>query len=248
MRRVITAVAIAVPARRGDDGSHGSPEEAAQGRGGDHPRRHRRHARAAHARRGGPAARLGRQHAGLAEHTQPDRRPLQRAEHHGTGDRGFHRDRRSEPHRDPQVGPFIYEVVYAFSTVKQAKAFMETNRSLLVSCPASDRVNPGNGRTYHETEGKVSSTKIGDDTIAFRQTDAPVDGESPAVTFDDAYTRRGNLVLSMAVGGAGINSKLTARYTRKALDKLAAAIKSGASAPREVRVVHTRASQQAFLG
>ncbi len=71
----------------------------------------------------------------------------------------------------------------------------------------------------------MSFTKIGDDTIAFRQTDAPVDGESPAVTFDDAYARRGNLVLSMAVGGAGVNSKLTARYTRKALDKLAAALR-----------------------
>ena len=118
-----------------------------------------------------------------------------------------------------RVGSVIYEVVYGFPTTKQAKAFMETNRAILTSCPASDRVNATNGRTYHDTATAVSFPKIGDDTVAYVQTDAPVDGNGAAVSFNDAYVRSGTLVLSMAVGGADVNS--TAQYIRKALGKLA---------------------------
>ncbi len=98
---------------------------------------------------------------------------------------------------------------------------METNRAILVSCAASDRVNPVNGRSYHDTAAQMSFPKIGDDTIAFKQTDAPTDGDGAAVAFDDVYVRGGILVLSMTVGGARVDSKLTAQYTRKALGKLA---------------------------
>lgn len=118
-----------------------------------------------------------------------------------------------------QAGSVIYEVVYRFPSTKQAKAFMETNRAVLTSCPASDRVN-ATGRTYHDTATAVSFPKIGDDTVAYVQTDAPVDGNGATVSFNDAYVRSGTLVLSMAVGGADVNS--TAQYTRKALGKLSA--------------------------
>ena len=97
---------------------------------------------------------------------------------------------------------------------------METNRAILTSCPASDRVNAVNGRTYHDTATAMSFAKIGDDTIAYEQTDAPVDGNGSAVSFNDVYVRSGALVLSMAVGGASVDS--TAQYTRKALSKLTA--------------------------
>jgi hypothetical protein len=119
-----------------------------------------------------------------------------------------------------QAGSVIYEVVYRFPTTKHAKAFMATNRAIVTSCPASDRVNPANGRSYHDTATVVSFPKIGDDTVAYVQTDAPVDGNGAAVSFNDAYVRSGTLVLSMAVGGADVTS--TAQYTRKALSKLSA--------------------------
>jgi hypothetical protein len=121
--------------------------------------------------------------------------------------------------KDPPVA-VIYEVVYGFPTTQQAKAFMETNRAILTSCPASDRVNPVNGRSYHDTAAPVSFPKLGDQTIAYQQTDALADGSAAAVAFNDVYVRSGTLVLSMAVGGASVNS--TAQYTRKALSKLAA--------------------------
>jgi hypothetical protein len=120
--------------------------------------------------------------------------------------------------KDPQAGPVIFEVVYAFPTTKQAKAFMQTNRDILAACPASDRVNTGNGRTYHDTATSVSFPAMGDDVVAYEQTDAPVDGTTAAVAFDDVYVRDGALVLSIAVGGAGVTS--TAHYARKALAKL----------------------------
>jgi hypothetical protein len=111
-------------------------------------------------------------------------------------------------------------VVYVFPAAKQAKAFMETNRAVLTSCPASDRVNAVNGRTYHDTATAMPCPKIGADTIAYEQTDAPADGNGSAVSFNDVYVRSGPLVLSMAVGGADVKS--TAQYTRTALSKLAA--------------------------
>jgi hypothetical protein len=114
----------------------------------------------------------------------------------------------------------VYEVVYGFPATQQAKAFMETNRAILTSCPASDRVNPANGRSYHDTAASVSFPKLGDDTIAYKQTDAPVDGSAVAAAFNDVYVRSGMLVLSMAVGGVRVDA--TAQYTRKALSKLAA--------------------------
>jgi hypothetical protein len=121
--------------------------------------------------------------------------------------------------KDPQAGPVIFEVVYAFPATQQAKTFMQTNRDVLGSCPASDRVNPANGRAYHDTATGLSFPAMGDDVVAFEQTDAPVDGSSAAVPFHNAYVRRGALVLSVAVGGAGVAT--TARYARTALAKLA---------------------------
>ena len=100
---------------------------------------------------------------------------------------------------------------------------MATNRAILKSCPASDRVNTVNGRTYHDTATSMPFPKIGDDTVAYKQTDAAVDGNGSAVSFNDVYVRSGPLVLSMAVGGAV--STPTAQYTRKALSKLVARAK-----------------------
>jgi hypothetical protein len=125
--------------------------------------------------------------------------------------------------KDPQAGPVIFEVVYGFPTAKQAKEFMATNRAILESCPASDRVNTVNGRTYHDTASAMPFPKIGDDTVAYKQTDAAADGNGSAVSFNDVYVRSGTLVLSMAVGGASVDT--TAQYTRKALSKLAARAK-----------------------
>jgi hypothetical protein len=119
-----------------------------------------------------------------------------------------------------KAGAVIFEVAYGFPTAKQAKAFMETNRAILTSCPASDRVNTVNGRTYHDTATAVSFPKIGDDTVAYVQTDAPVDGNGATVSFNDVYVRSGAVVLSMAVGGSDANS--TAQYARKALGKFTA--------------------------
>ena len=135
------------------------------------------------------------------------------------GDHGFGREGEANL-VNSQAGSVIYEVVYRFPTTKHAKAFMATNRAIVTSCPASDRVNPANGRSYHDTATAVSFPKVGDDTVAYVQTDAPVDGNGATVSFNDAYVRSGTLVLSMAVGGADVNS--TAQYTRKALGKLAA--------------------------
>jgi hypothetical protein len=128
--------------------------------------------------------------------------------------------------KDPVAGPYLSEVVWAFPTPKQAKAFMKANRKVVASCPRDDYVNPVDGQTYHRSLGAESFTKVGDEALATRVTQSlPNNPGSITSASDSVFARSGRFVLNLANGGLSVDSNLTSQYTRKALDKLAPVLK-----------------------
>jgi hypothetical protein len=133
----------------------------------------------------------------------------------GTGD--------SEFAQNATTGPYLGGGVYSFPSVKQAQAFMTTTRTQL-SC-GTYSASP-NGTTINYTLAPIAYSKVGDDTLAIRETSTAASAPGGlSGSADDIVVRIGNNAVLIAYGGlGGTDTTLEQQYVGKAITKLGAAL------------------------
>jgi hypothetical protein len=137
--------------------------------------------------------------------------------------------------QNPSFGPFLGEGVYSFPSAKQAAAFVDATRSQM-SC-GTYNASP-NGAAIKYTISQIAYTKVGDDTLALRQTSASAEPGSTGVSgsADQITVRLANNVILIAYGGlGGPNATLEQQYVGKALSKLGVAIAVAKQAAKKTK-------------
>jgi hypothetical protein len=135
--------------------------------------------------------------------------------------------------KDPQTGPAISEVAFAFRTAKDARKFMAPPD---FSCGEFD-VDGSNGVTYHYTGmGLLSFPKVGDQTLAIRSSRTPRKGDATGTktTQDTVAARLGSTVIVVSRTGLSPDTDELSTYVTKAYNKLlgVTGASSSAKAPR----------------
>ena len=139
---------------------------------------------------------------------------------------------------NPIAGPYVSESVYSFPTVKQAKAMLDAVRTQ-ASCGTYDTVSDETTRTV--TIAPVSFSKVGDDTVANRQTTS-IPGQTGSTTgsTDQISVRLANNVITIAEGAlGGPDANLEQRFVGKSVSKLGVALEAAKKAQRATTTTTT---------
>jgi hypothetical protein len=114
-----------------------------------------------------------------------------------------------------ELGPFVFELMIAWSEPSTAKSFLDRVRAAAGSCTSYQTTD--NGETDTSTVSPLPFPKLGDDTVAVRLS---VSGASLPADVDVAAIRKGPvalLVVQLAVGA--IDSAITEQAARAAMSR-----------------------------
>lgn len=118
------------------------------------------------------------------------------------------------------IGPVVYERLLSYPTPAAAKTAIKTIKDTFTKCTAWDEVD-SSGQASHNTLAAESTSKTGDQTLAFRYTSHPQsDLNAVSSSFDFLYIRKGNVFVQISQGGLSTDADLTQQFVGKAMKKL----------------------------